>query len=202
MEEKKLKMERVPYVPLTLSRVFLYYVCPLASILSLWLTLIPSLPFSGWPGVFIFLAIGIAATAYRHGRMVTKSLGAESARLVVLRLLGMVAFYGLLAWVMVGKCLPWLYTEAFGEIYSREVVATSKHYRSIRWCETRLYTPLMDGTYPNYICADGKGFSHMPNLPVVEVRLHGRKTILGATVDRIEQVRWILDTPRSPRDNR
>jgi hypothetical protein len=111
-----------------------------------------------------------------------------------LRFLTLAVFYGFLAWGLAGKWIPWAIAEAFGTPYVRETHVQIVHSISKRRCHNKLETPLMEGTYPNFICGDGKGFS-FPGL-VADVRLSGKQTFLGATVDKIELIRLGLDESR------
>lgn len=184
-------MSRVVYKPLTVSRIFLFYVCPLLSLTSLRLTLVPNQLFPGWSGFLLFLAVGIAATAYWLGRSQVTPVGEESSGLIAFRFVALSALFGLVAWALIAKWLPWTIAELVGEPYTRETAVNMESSHTRRGCKQRLVTPAVQRTYPNFICADGKELLFV-NGTSGNVRFSGKRTLLGATVDHVEltDIRW------------
>jgi hypothetical protein len=145
---------------------------------------VPSGPL-GTRGVFIFLALGVAATlavamhAVRTGRY--EALMEQGVLRLVVGVLAAPFMLALVLWLTL-KTIGSLVTQAVGSDYRQPATMHTHYTRSRRSCDYRLTGGILEDTFPKYLCISEAGYHRRPE-QAVDVVLVGQESWLGVHID-------------------
>lgn len=160
-------------------------------LLGLFVDFIPAAGLYGAQMTIAFGFIGLCLTAVLLGAMVVK--GAFSIAMARMGWKGwmaiafMPALFGIIAWIVFVKALPWVFTRVFGEEHEIRAVMRTDYVRSRRWCDHRLKGGPFEATMPSFTCISRRYYARYPDQDVT-VRLEGKRSGLGFAVTSVHHV--------------
>ncbi|MCL1527738.1 hypothetical protein [Xanthomonas nasturtii] len=131
--------------------------------------------------VFCFAAIALFGTVFwanASGRL-QRQLQRIGIERCIFRWLMATMVIGLVAWALVVRIVPWAWTEAFGSMYSEQVLVRPAH-RSLICPYGLMISPLPHGV-PGRLCMREHDLMSFPNGAVSAV-IQGKRSSLGSTV--------------------